>query len=122
VEQKILHLLANVQADGLQPLAEVVAASLPQFRRGMTVCIVTGSTQRDWVRPLSSLARRGVGAIAVLVDLDSFAAADSVRHSSGPRELNAVRHALSEYGLAHVVLRAGDDPARVLVTRERVRA
>ena len=122
VEQKILHLLANVQADGLQPLAEVVAASLPQFRRGMTVCIVTGSTHRDWVRPLSSLARRGVGAIAVLVDLDSFAAADSARLGSGPRELNAVRHALSEYGLAHVVLRAGDDPARVLVTRERVRA
>jgi hypothetical protein len=63
-----------------------------------------------------------VGAIAVLVDLDSFAAADSTTASSGPRELNAVRHALSEYGLAHVVLRAGDDPARVLVTRERVRA
>jgi hypothetical protein len=64
-----------------------------------------------------------VGAIAVLVDLDSFAAgADSATASSGPRELNAVRHALSEYGLAHVVLRAGDDPARVLVTRERVRA
>jgi hypothetical protein len=88
----------------------------------MTVCIVTGSTQRDWVRPLSSLARRGVGAIAVLVDLDSFAAADSARPNSGLRELSAVRHALSEYGLAHVVLRAGDDPARVLVTRERVRA
>ena len=29
VEQKILHLLANVQADGSQPLAEVVLATLP---------------------------------------------------------------------------------------------
>jgi uncharacterized protein (DUF58 family) len=121
VEQKILHLLANVQADGMQPLAEVVAASLPQFRRGMTVCIVTGSTQRDWVRPLSGLARRGVGAIAVLLDLDSFASAPSTE-GSAPRELAAIRHALSEYGLANLILRSGDDPARVLVTRERIRA
>jgi hypothetical protein len=32
-----------------------------------------------------------------------------------------VRHALSEYGIAHVLMHAGDDPARVLVTRERIR-
>ncbi|MGH2488356.1 MAG: hypothetical protein ACRDFR_01885, partial [Candidatus Limnocylindria bacterium] len=121
VEQKILHLLANVQADGMQPLAEVVAASLPQFRRGMTVCIVTGSTQRDWVRPLSGLARRGVGAIAVLLDLDSFASTAPAQGAAS-REVAAVRHALSEYGLANLILRSGDDPARVLVTRERIRA
>ncbi|MFP5378500.1 MAG: hypothetical protein ACLGHP_01830, partial [Vicinamibacteria bacterium] len=41
VEQKLLHLLANVQADGTTPLAEVLAATLPQLRRGMTLCIVT---------------------------------------------------------------------------------
>jgi uncharacterized protein (DUF58 family) len=122
VEQKILHLLANVQADGVQPLAEVVTASLPQFRRGMTVCIVTGSTQRDWVRPLASLPRRGIGAIVVLLDLASYGGENAVSPDSGMNELSAVRHALSEYGIAHVVLHAGDDPARVLVTRERIRA
>jgi uncharacterized protein (DUF58 family) len=128
VEQKILHLLANVQADGVQSLAEVVAASLPQFRRGMTVCIVTGSTQRDWVRPLATLPRRGIGAIVVLLDLASYAgisgqAAEAAGSAgSGLNDLGAVRHALSEYGIAHIVLHAGDDPARVLVTRERLRA
>src|SRR5207245_5738821 len=61
VEQKILNLLANVQADGSRPLAEVVHAALTQLRRGMTLCIVTGSTDRDWVRALASLRRRGVG-------------------------------------------------------------
>jgi uncharacterized protein (DUF58 family) len=121
VEQKILHLLANVQADGVQPLAEVVAASLPQFRRGTTVCIVTGSTARDWVRPLAGLARRGVGVIAVLLDLGSFAATSGREPAAGAGEMSAVRHALSEYGIAHLQLGAGDDPARVLVTRERVR-
>jgi uncharacterized protein (DUF58 family) len=122
VEQKILHLLANVQADGVQPLAEVVAASLPSFRRGTTVCIVTGSTARDWVRPLATLPRRGVGIIAVLLDLATFGAAPSADHPGGPTELAAVRHALNEYGIANLVLGAGDDPERVLVTKERVRA
>lgn len=75
VEQKILHLLANVQADGTQPLAEVVVATLPQLRRGMTLCIVTGSTDREWVRAISGLRRRGVGVVVVLIDRFSFAAA-----------------------------------------------
>ena len=122
VEQKILHLLANVQADGVQPLAEVVTASLPQFRRGMTVCIVTGSPRRDWVRPLATLPRRGVGAIAVLLDLDSFAAPARGQDDHGVTELGAARHALSEYGIPSLILRAGDDPSRVLVSREAVRA
>jgi uncharacterized protein (DUF58 family) len=121
VEQKILHLLANVQADGVQPLAEVVTASLPQFRRGMTVCIVTGSTARDWVRPLATLPRRGIGLIAVLLDLGSFAVAAGQEPATSAAEMAAVGHALSEYGIAHLRLRAGDDPARVLVTRERIR-
>jgi uncharacterized protein (DUF58 family) len=122
VEQKILHLLANVQADGVQPLAEVVSASLPSFRRGTTVCIVTGSTARDWVRPLATLPRRGVGVIAVLLDLATFGATPTADHPSGPSELAAVRHALNEYGIASLVMGAGDDPERVLVTKERVRA
>ena len=66
VEQKILHLLANVQADGNQPLAEVVLATLPKLRRGMTLCIVSGSTDREWVcalvRPPASRGGRGGGA------------------------------------------------------------
>ena len=74
VEQKILHLLANVQADGNQPLAEVVIATLPQLRRGMTLCLITGSTDREWVRAISGLRRRGVGVVVVLVDRFSFAA------------------------------------------------
>ena len=121
VEQKILHLLANVQADGVQPLAEVVTASLPQFRRGMTVCIVTGSTARDWIRPLATLPRRGIGLIAVLLDLGSFATAAGQEPATGAADMSAVRHALAEYGIAHLQLSSGDDPARVLVTRERIR-
>ena len=114
VEQKILHLLANVQADGSQPLAEVVLATLPQLRRGMTLSIVTGSTDREWVRALAALRRRGIGTIVVLLDRFSFAGQDD---DASRAELAAVRHALAEYDVAHHLIRAGDDLSTVLGRR-----
>lgn len=115
VEQKILHLLANVQADGTQPLAEVALNVLPQLRRGMTLCVVTGSTDRDWVRALASLRRRGVATVVVLLDRASFGASDEAY----PAELAAVQHALAEYGVEHYVLHSGDDLADALGQRQR---
>ena len=133
VEQKILHLLANVQADGNQPLAEVVVATLPQLRRGMTLCIVTGSTDRDWVKAISGLRRRGVGAVVVLVDRFSFARAaiaeaehrppgEEPADAEGRAELAACRHALAEYDIVTHLIRHGDDISDVLGERTRVRA
>jgi uncharacterized protein (DUF58 family) len=119
VEQKILHLLANVQPDGAQPLAEVILGVLPQLRRGMTLCIVTGSTQRDWVRALAGLRRRGVGVVVVLLDRASFVGRDDDESRS---ELGAVRHALSEYGVEHHLVRARDDLADALGSRRLARA
>lgn len=120
VEQKILHLLANVQADGGHPLAEVVVSILPQLRRGMTLCIVTSSTERDWVRALASLRRRGVGTIAVLVDRASFVGRDDAETRA---QLAAVRHALAEYDITHHLIRAGDDLEQALgAGRQRIRA
>ena len=129
VEQKILNLLANVQLDGTQPLAEVVVATLPQLRRGMTLCIVTGSTNREWVRALATLRRRGIGTIVVLLDRFSFEGLDG---GEGRAEVAAVRHALAEYDIPHHLIRAEDDLSTVLgrraigartpVVRERTRA
>ncbi|HET6380491.1 MAG TPA: DUF58 domain-containing protein [candidate division Zixibacteria bacterium] len=127
VEQKILHLLANVQADGHTPLAEVVVNTLPQLRRGMTLAIVTGSTDREWVRALASLRRRGVGTVVVLLDRASFATLPEEAAERAAVELAAVRHALTEYGIDHYLLRAGDDLSEALggrmpVMRERINA
>jgi uncharacterized protein (DUF58 family) len=152
VEQKILHLLANVQADGNQPLAEVIVGTLPQLRRGMTLCIVTSSTDREWVRAISGLRRRGVGVVVVLLDRFSFAGhrgapeqapgskpSDAVRprtdavrpptdvaeppaDAAGLAELAACRHALAEYDIVTHLLHAGDDLSSVLGERSRVRA
>lgn len=142
VEQKLLHLLANVQADGLQPLPEVILSTLPQLRRGMTLCVITGSTDRDWVRAISSLRRRGVSVVAVLLDLASFlepaagpggepqeAAAPGENEDEPPGELAqrraevaAVRHALAEYDIRTHVISAGDDIAEALGAGRRVHA
>jgi phosphatidylserine/phosphatidylglycerophosphate/cardiolipin synthase-like enzyme len=119
VEQKILHLLANVQADGNRPLAEILLGTLPQLRRGMTLCIVTGSTDREWVRALAALRRRGVGTIVVLVDRASFVARED---DESRAELAAVRHILAEYDVQHHLVRAGDDLGQVIGSRVRIGA
>lgn len=112
VEQKLLHLLANVQADGSHPLAEVVNATMPQLRRGLTLCVITGSTDRAWVRAVSAVRRRGVAVMAVVIDRASYSGIEP--DSAARAELAAVGHALAEYGIEHSVVRRGDDIADVI--------
>ena len=119
VEQKLLHLLANVQADGTDPLAEVLSATLPQLRRGMTLCVITGSTDRTWVRSLSALRRRGVAALVILLSRDSYIGVEPDEHARA--ELAAVRHALAEYDIEHRLVRRGDDLADAIGGRQRTR-
>ena len=120
VEQKLLHLLANVQADGSTSLAEVLTATLPQLRRGVTLCIITGSTDRSWVRGLSALRRRGVAALVILLDRSSYIGVEPDDHSRA--EMAAVRHALAEYDVTHRIVRRGDDIAEAIGGRARARA
>lgn len=119
VEQKLLHLLANVQADGNESLAEALTATLPQLRRGVTLCLITGSTDRAWVRGLSALRRRGVGALVILLDRSSFIGVDDDIHARA--EMAAVRHALAEYDIEHRLVRRGDDIAEAIGGRVRTR-
>jgi uncharacterized protein (DUF58 family) len=119
VEQKLLHLLANVQADGGHSLAEVLTATLPQLRRGMTLCIITGSTDRTWVRALSALRRRGVAALVILLDRASYIGVEP--DDQARAELAAVRHALAEYDVTHRLVRRGDDIAEAIGGRTRAR-
>jgi uncharacterized protein (DUF58 family) len=120
VEQKLLHLLANVQADGSNPLAEVLNATLPQLRRGTTLCIITGSTDRSWVRNLATLRRRGVAALVILLDRASFIGVDP--DDRARVELAAVRHALAEYDVEHRLVRRGDGVADAIGGRLRTHA
>src|SRR3990170_8187731 len=72
---KVMQLLAAVEGDGNQPLAEALVQGLPRLRRGMTAVVITPSVDRSWVRPLASLRPRGVASVVITLDAPSFAEA-----------------------------------------------
>jgi hypothetical protein len=86
----------------------------------MTLCLITGSTDRTWVRALSALRRRGVAALVILLDRASYIGVEPDPHARA--ELAAVRHALAEYGVEHRLVRRGDDIADAIGGRSRTRA
>jgi hypothetical protein len=86
----------------------------------VTLCIITGSTDRTWVRGLSALRRRGVSALVILLDRASYIGVDPDERSRA--ELAAVRHALAEYDVEHRLVRRGDLIADAIGGRVRARA
>jgi uncharacterized protein (DUF58 family) len=112
--QKIMQLLAAVDADSATPLVETLIASVGRLRRGMTAVIITASMDPSWVRPLAALRARGVGCVVVSVDANAFAAyernvraaatgtpvqPDPEADEAAAKRARALRHALSEYEL-----------------------
>ena len=93
-----------------------------------------GSTDREWVRALSGLRRRGVGVVVVLLDRYSFlpktSAADGetlteveeAARKAARAELAACRHALAEYDITTYPVAAGVNLPEILGGRIRVRA
>jgi uncharacterized protein (DUF58 family) len=69
---KILEALAVLRAHGAQPLAEVLAAEATRFGRNCTLVIVTPSLDERWVVSLQHLLLRGVRAVVLLIDAQSF--------------------------------------------------
>jgi uncharacterized protein (DUF58 family) len=119
--QKIMQLFAAVEGDGNTSLAELLLNGLPLLRRGMTAVIVTPSRDRNWVRTLTGLRSRGVAAVVVALDGQSYEAATGDEPSSGKtgpehaaQEQRALKFALAEYDLRVYDVRAGDNLGAVL--------
>jgi uncharacterized protein (DUF58 family) len=119
--QKIMQLLAAVDGDGRTPLTEQLLNGLPLLRRGMTAVIVTPSRDRHWVRTLTGLRTRGVVAVVVALDGQTYEAAahggqpeaaDSSEYAA--QEQRALRFALAEYDLKVYEVKAGDNLGAVL--------
>ena len=115
-QAKIMSLLAAVDGDGTTSLDEAIVAGLPRIRRGMTVIVVTASTERDWIRPLATLRGRGIGCVVVLVDAGAceragllaragaLGAVPPTADEAAATRVRAIRHALAEYDLpVHIV-------------------
>ncbi|HEX8938908.1 MAG TPA: DUF58 domain-containing protein [Candidatus Limnocylindrales bacterium] len=132
--QKIMQLLAAVEADGDTRLVEALVTGLPRLRRGMTAVVITPSPDRAWVRPLADLRARGVACLVVSLDGPSFeraplgsgaawggatrdlrAAAETASNDPAAQAQRALQHALAEYELRSHTVRAGDALGAVLV-------
>jgi len=128
---KIMQLLAAVDGDGANPLSETLIATVPRIRRGMTAVIITASTDRAWVKPLSTLRARGVACVVVGFDHAAFerhaADVDLRLHGRPPeppdpeveresqQQLRALRHALAEFDVTLHIVRPGRPLAELLV-------
>ncbi len=125
--QKVMAVLAGVQADGDKPLVDFLVEGITRLRRGMTAVVITPSLERQWVRPLSGLHARGVEPLIVALDRHAFAA--GYRHEHGlpapdddavaidERAARALRHALAEYDLDTSTIVPGRQLAEQLVSR-----
>jgi uncharacterized protein (DUF58 family) len=69
---KILESLAMIRAYGTHPLAEVLVAELTQFSRSSTAIVITSSADPAWVASLQQLLYRGIRAVVIYVDQESF--------------------------------------------------
>jgi uncharacterized protein (DUF58 family) len=111
---KIMQLLAAVDGDGTTPLVECLVTSAGRLRRGMTVIVITASTDPGWVRPIAALRTRGIGSVVVTLDAveaERMARADRARAGERvvepdpavteerAKHTRALRHALAEYEL-----------------------
>jgi uncharacterized protein (DUF58 family) len=79
--QKLMASLVAAQADGSEPLVEVLSRGLHLLRGGMTALIITPSLDPAWVGPLASLRARGVAAVVCHLDPIAYAA----EAGNGPR-------------------------------------
>ncbi|HEV8053954.1 MAG TPA: DUF58 domain-containing protein [Candidatus Limnocylindrales bacterium] len=113
-QQKLLQLLAAIDADGAVPLRELLVEGLSRLRRGMTAVVITPSLERDWIRPLATLRVRGIGTAVCVID--PVAHEDRTRLDQGKpplpdderearaREARALKYALAEHDLQVHVL------------------
>jgi uncharacterized protein (DUF58 family) len=120
--QKIMQLLAAVEADASSALVETLITSVGRLRRGMTAVVITASSDPAWVRPLAALRARGVACVVVTVDAPAYAQAerearaattgervaeDLEASEAAAKRARALRHALAEYELKSFNVRPG---------------
>ncbi|CAN5810949.1 DUF58 domain-containing protein [soil metagenome] len=127
-QQKVMQLLAAVQADGSRPFSDMLIEGAPRLRRGMTAIAITPSVNRDWVRPLSTLRSRGVTSVVVLPDAVAFAEHARKFSDAGPDETQlqayrvgsrALQHALAEHDIVANRLVPGKTLGAQLISRAR---
>jgi len=75
--ERILEVLALVQASSNLTLAAMLSAETSRFARSSTLIVVTPSTAESWARFCQALVGRGVRTTAVLIEAATFGQAPS---------------------------------------------
>jgi uncharacterized protein (DUF58 family) len=75
--ERILEVLALVQASSQLSLAAMLSAETSRFARSSTLIIITSSTAESWARFCQALGGRGVHTSAVLIEAATFGTAPS---------------------------------------------
>ncbi len=117
---RLMELLAVIQADGDVPLAQVLASEGIRLARHSTLVVITPSIDPAWVGALRGLGARGVHGIAILL-----AAATFLDHPTGdqpPGDWHPALAELQETGLPTYPIRYGDDLAAALTQLNRPQA
>ncbi|MDH4142740.1 MAG: DUF58 domain-containing protein [Chloroflexota bacterium] len=127
--QKIMQLLAAVEADSSTPLVETLVGSVGRLRRGMTAVIITASLEPAWVRPLAALRARGVACVVISLDAAAYDRAAAVASADGhggsrpvdgpvsdaeAKRARALHHALAEYELKSFTVTPGKPLGEIL--------
>ncbi len=118
--QKVMQLLAAVEADSSIPLVETLIGSVGRLRRGMTAVVITASLDPSWVRPLASLRARGVACVVITLDANAYAHVGSGGRSdpavaeAAAKRARALHHALAEYEIKTFAITPGRALGEVL--------
>ncbi len=118
--QKVMQLLAAVEADSSTPLVETLIGSVGRLRRGMTAVVITASLDPSWVRPLASLRARGVACVVITLDANAYAHVGSGGRSdpavaeAAAKRARALHHALAEYEIKTFAITPGRALGEVL--------
>lgn len=112
---RVMEVLATVTADGPDALDRVLLDVRPHLGRGLSVMVVTPSTDPTWVRELIALRMRQMVPAAVLVDGESFVGSGSSGAVSRRAGLSAraLANQLGGSGVVTHVVRQGQEFVRV---------
>lgn len=97
---RLQEMLAVTHANGLFPMAEVLAIEAMRLSRNTTVIIITPSVELAWVAAARHLSARGVRVTAIVIDPGSF---------NMPYDSLDIEVELTANHIPHYVLRHGDN-------------
>lgn len=119
----ILECLAMMRAQGPDPLERTLYQLEPYVSRFNTLVVITPSTEATWSLPLSRMRKRGVRAVSILIDPNSFGGGKDVGRAMEQLQLQDIPVNLVKRGVTlDEALRSPASPPPIAAGTTRQRA